>query len=136
MRDLATAQHEAAHVVVGLALGMRLLRAAVQIPPAKDWTAPGYCWFRHEPRRPIAEAITFAAGVAWERAVGCPDDADADAEACIQLVGARDAETCIRAARGLLTELAAAHTRVTRALVDRDLRLPEIQKLVRGERLR
>lgn len=135
MRDLETAQHEAAHVVVGVAVGLQLLRAAVQPPPRKDWTAPGYCWFRGDRKRPVAEATMLAAGVAWERAIGNtdPEDSSLDLAACIELVGPADAETCVRTARAILTELAPVHSRVTRALLDRDLTLRDAVRMRRGD---
>ncbi len=135
MRDLEAAQHEAAHVVVGVAVGLHLLRASVLPPPAKDWTAPGYCWFRGDRKRHVAEATMFAAGVAWERAVGNTDPIDAshDLAECIDLVGVENADTCIRLSRALLFELGRVHTRVTRALLDRDLTIRDISQIVRGE---
>ncbi len=136
MRDLEAAQHEAAHVVVGVAVGLHLLRASVLPPPAENWTAPGHCWFRGDPKRHVAEATMFAAGVAWERAVGNSDPTDAyhDLAGCVDLVGPDNAETCIRLARATLFELARVHTRVTRALLERDLTVRDISKIVRGER--
>lgn len=79
----------------------------------------------------------FAAGVAWERAIGNtdPEDCSHDLAACVDLVGAADARTCIRTARALLHELGRVHTRVTRALLDRDLSIKDISLIVRGERL-
>lgn len=136
-RSLAVAQHEAAHVVVGVALGLKLGRAS-----ALPWgDAEGYCWFPLPPgRRTWADAVTGAAGVAWERAVA-PSVADAEGVQChdwAELLAAvpsrHDAETCVRAAAALLTTLGGAHARVTRALLERDLGPDDIAALARGER--
>jgi hypothetical protein len=138
VRSLATAQHEAAHVVVGVALGLKLGRASAT--PYAD--GDGYCWFPLPPRRRTwADAVTGAAGVAWERAVD-PAVADADgvqradwAELLAATPTRHDAETCVRAAAALLAGLGAAHARVTRALLERDLGPEDMACLARGERL-
>lgn len=140
-RTLAVAQHEAAHVVVGVALGLRLGRASA-LPWAKGGDeGDGYCWFPLPPnRRAWADAVMGAAGVAWERAVApCAADADgrqsADWAELLDATPSRhDAETCVRAAAALLAGLGAAHARVTRALLERDLGPDDIAALARGER--
>lgn len=140
-RTLAIAQHEAAHVVVGVALGLRLGRASA-LPWAVDGDeGDGYCWFPLPPRRRTwADAVTGAAGVAWERAVApnVPDDVGVqrfDWAALLEAVPSRhDAETCVRAAAALLAGLGDAHARVTRALLERDLGPDDIAALARGER--
>ena len=128
-------------MVVGVALGLRLGRASAQ-PWAKGGDeGAGYCWFPLPPgRRTWADAVTGAAGVAWERAVA-PSVADADGLACYdwaELLEAtpsrHDAETCVRAAAALLASLGCAHARVTRALLERDLGPEDIAALARGER--
>ena len=136
-RSLSVAQHEAAHVVVGVALGLRLGRAS-----ALPWAeGDGFCWFPLPPgRRTWADAVTGAAGVAWERAIA-PTVADdvgvqrADWAELLEAVPSRhDAETCVRAAAALLSTLGGLHARVTRALLERDLGPEDIAALVRGER--
>lgn len=137
-RALEIAQHEAAHIVVGVALGLRLRRAS-----ASPWAdGEGYCWFPLPPgRRTWADAVTGAAGVAWERAVS-PRTADTegpqrdDWAQLLEAVPSRhDAETCVRAAAALLSGLGAVHARVTRALMARDLTGSDVAALARGERL-
>jgi hypothetical protein len=131
------AQHEAAHVVVGVALGLKLGRVS-----ALPWAdGDGYCWFPLPPgRRAWADAVTGAAGVAWERAVA-PAVGDAEgrqsadwAELLAATPSRHDAETCVRAAAALLAGLGGLHARVTRALLDRDLGPEDIAALARGER--
>lgn len=102
----------------------------------------GFCWFPLPPRRRTwADAVTGAAGVAWERAVApsVPDEEGAQCHDWADLLAAtptrHDAETCVRAAAALLATLAAAHARVTRALLERDLGPDDIAALARGERL-
>jgi hypothetical protein len=140
-RLLAIAQHEAAHVVVGVALGLRLGRASAAPWATKNGDeGDGYCWFPLPPgRRTWADAVTGAAGVAWERAVA-PGDSDEEgaqrydwSELLAAVPSRHDAETCVRAAAALLAGLGAAHARVTRALLDRDLGPDDIEAMVHGE---
>jgi ATP-dependent exoDNAse (exonuclease V) beta subunit len=84
--------------------------------------------------------VTGAAGVAWERAAA-PSVRDEEGLQChdwAELLEAtpsrHDAETCVRAAAALLAGLGAAHARVTRALLERDLGPADIAALARGER--
>jgi hypothetical protein len=140
-RTLAVAQHEAAHVVVGVALGLRLGRASAAPWARGSDEGDGYCWFPLPPgRRTWADAVMTAAGVAWERAVA-PRTRDEDGmarydwAAILTATPSRhDAETCVRAAAALLAGLGAAHARVTRALLERDLGPADIEALARGER--
>lgn len=137
--SLHTAQHEAAHIVVGTALGLRLRRAS-----ARPWgdDCEGYAWFPLPPdRRTWAQAVMVAAGVAWERAVA-PTVADAEggarydwADLLESTPTVHDAETCVRAAVALLAGLGPLHARVTRALLERDLTHVDIASLALGERL-
>jgi hypothetical protein len=138
--SLADAQHEAAHIVVGVALGLRLRKASVQ--PWPDGDADGWVWFPLPPkRRTWAQAVMVAAGVAWERAVRpsvCDAEGDAQydwADLLAQVPTRHDAETCVRAAASLLTNLGPVHARVTRALLERDLTGADVARLARGERL-
>lgn len=137
-RALEIAQHEAAHIVVGVALGLSLRRAS-----ARPWAEhDGYCWFPLPPgRRTWADAVTGAAGVAWERAAH-PRDADTEgyqrfdwAELLEAVPSQHDAETCVRAAAALLRTLGPEHARVTRALLERDLTGADLTALAHGERL-
>lgn len=141
--SLDTAQHEAAHLVVGVALGLRLGRAS-----AREWYdggehCAGYAWFPLPPgRRTWAQAVMVAAGVAWERAVA-PGIEDARgvarydwADLLASTPSRHDAETCVRAAGALLTGLGALHARVTRGLLERDLTGVDVAHLTEGGRLR
>jgi hypothetical protein len=137
-RSLRVAQHEAAHIVVGLALGLKL-RSASALPSAE---CEGYCWFPLPPnRRTWADAVLTAAGVAWERAVD-PNEPDntghqsSDWAALLEATPTRhDAETCVRAAAALLSGLGGQHARVTRALLARDLTGADVAAMAHGERL-
>ena len=131
MRSLAIAQHEAARVVVGVALGMRLRRATAA--PAEGLL--GYAWFASGHAH--AWALMYAAGVAWERAIGAPE--------WLEELDVRDVRThapgrgglaaCTRAAAAMLAGLGPQHALVTRALLERDLVGADIARLARGERL-
>ena len=119
-------------------MGLKLGRATAL--PGADFD--GYCWFPLPPRRRTwADAVTGAAGVAWERAVApsVPDEQGPQCHDWADLLAAtpsrHDAETCVRAAAALLATLGAAHARVTRALLERDLGPADIEALARGERL-
>lgn len=79
----------------------------------------------------------FAGGVAWERALGHgdPTDASCDLRWCKRLLGSNaNVEASVRAAAAMLAGLGAAHARVTRALLERDLGPDDIAALARGER--
>lgn len=139
---LDVAQHEAAHLVVGVALGLHLGRASARACVIGDEHCAGYAWFPLPPgRRTWAQAIMVAAGVAWERAVA-PGVSDTDGVArydwadLLEAVPSRhDAETCVRSAGALLTGLGAMHARVTRGLLERDLTGADVARLAEGERL-
>lgn len=141
IRDFDTAQHEAAHVVVGCALGLRLRAAVVRWHQDRDdpstWLG-GYAWFHgHETRDRAALALMLAAGIAWERAIrGKPRVRGADAEALRGYCGSRrEYEAYITAAGAMLAGRQAAHARVTRALLDRDITGADIAAICRGETL-
>lgn len=135
-RSLPVAGHEAAHIVVGSALGLKLKEAVIGAGyDERGDPLEGYCWF---PKGPLeALAIMYAAGVAWEEKRGnahARKSADAKLlRACVATqAGAR---ACIRAAALMLESLGPAHAAVTRALVDRDLIGADIVALARGEKL-
>ncbi len=137
-RPLATAQHEAAHVVVGCALGLRLARAALAPAPELEPNEDGAAWFAVAPRHRQAWALTVAAGIAWERAATGerhPHAASGDARLLRRLVRGRHARAAlVRAAGAMLATLAPVHARVTRALLERDLGPADVAALARGER--
>src|SRR5690349_2087951 len=63
---LDVAMHEAAHVVVALALGVRVRFATAQEQP-DCW---GYVWHANLRRRPLVDAIIAAAGIVYEARSG------------------------------------------------------------------
>lgn len=129
-RPLEVCRHEAAHVVVGVALGLRLRKAVI----GREGDALGYAWFTNHGSN-MAHAIMFAAGVAWDRLCNEGNSSE-DAKLCRELV-ADDvtARTCVRVATVMLAGLLPAHARVTEALLEKDLNAKDIAKLARGERL-
>lgn len=137
-RCLAGAQHEAAHVVVGVALGMRMRRAVLEPPGAgRTWTWSGGVWFDGRASTTEAWGLMLAAGVAWEWAVaGHARFARGDLALLRSMgVGTRDRVRALATASGaMLAGLGAAHARVTRALLERDLGPDDIAALARGER--
>jgi hypothetical protein len=131
-RDLQTAQHEAAHVVVGVALGLRVKRAALgeRVHGRPSWV--GYTLVTGHCR--TSWALTLAAGIAWDQGVG--DDTSAGDLAILRRLGyrGRAVDALARAAGALLETRGAAHARVTRALLERDLGAADIAAIARGER--
>lgn len=133
MRDTALqdAQHEAAHVVVGVTLGLRLYRATIH-PHDGAPDDSGYAWFWDGPRE--AELIMAAAGVAWERRVGDVWHARDDI-AWLRSRRVRGNARLValeRAAWAVLESRAALHARVTRALLEGDVTPRVLRTLVRG----
>jgi hypothetical protein len=158
-RLLSVAKHEAAHVVVGVATGLKLREAVIGVGP---WPGGlirlGYVWFgKPGPRRREAFALMTAAGIAWDRKAGpmpANELAQLATEAGVEVDGSASlssggdvallreytsgkhgAEACIRAAGAMLADLRVAHARVTRALLTRDLKGTDIATLARGETL-
>jgi hypothetical protein len=127
-RKLADAQHEAAHVVVGVSLGLRLKQSRVFRAGDEygetEWR--GYKWPNE------AALLMFAAGVAWERRVGDLVWASDDLKVLrdIGVTGSR-LTACERAAWALLESRAGVHARVTRALLDGDLDDRSVKALFR-----
>jgi hypothetical protein len=130
VRPYGVVAHEAAHVVVGVALGLRLHSAVVKRWYEGYTTRLGWTWF---PRaRGIADALISAAGVAWSNAtrdgLGIQDECDLR-----ELVnGTADWRTCVTAAAAILETRATAHARVVRALLEHDLTHADIERLARG----
>lgn len=142
IRDLETAQHEAAHVVVGVALGIRLYSAG--IGPWKrrgrwpaDANAAGHADFLEKRGDNHAQALMLAAGVAWDRMFGYPAwHSSYDWAECRHIVGGRQStEACIIAATAMLGGLMREHSVVTRALLVRDLTGEDVARLYRGDDL-
>ncbi len=132
MRDhFADAQHEAAHVVVGVALGLKLREATIN--PSKRDRARGlvaYTLFRptsnHE-----AYAIMCAAGVAWEARQGFASAVDR------RLIREHFPASAVRvfatAAAAILKEREAAHARVTEALLQGSISGADVARIAAGE---
>lgn len=145
-RDLATAQHEAAHVVVGAAVGLRLRRVVIgHVTEGRD-VSTGYVWFlpTYEtpdrppiPRRREASALMLAAGPAWDLVMGNPrwwSDYDRR-ELRVLVPSVHGRRAMITAATALLAGLRREHHRVTRALLARDITGADLAALCRGEAL-
>ena len=132
-RPLDVALHEAAHVVVGVALGLRLRCVVLESRPG--WTWGGYAWFPKGHKHALA--LMYAAGVAWDRAMVAPEWRKAEDVRLVRELapGRGGLEACVRGAGAMLAGLGVAHARVTRALLEQDLRGADIAALARGERL-
>ena len=142
VRDLETAQHEAAHVVVGARLGLRLEIASLGPWPGCRKTSPdahalGYASFFEKRGDGTAQAIMLAAGVAWDRALGYdPWHSTFDWQECRKIVrGVQSVEACVTAAAAMIARLGTFHARVTRALLERDITGADLAALCRGEEL-
>lgn len=132
MDRLAVAKHEAAHIVVGVACGLRLYKATAI--PALDGML-GWAWFHGNPCGPHREALAlmYAAGVAWERG---GSTAAGDRRLLCTVCSGRHAERAfIRAADAMLKHLALLQNRVAEALAHRDLTGSDITAIARGERI-
>jgi hypothetical protein len=129
VRDLADAQHEAAHVVVGVALGAKVSRVTLagggDVLGCVDYLAPRE-----------AELLLLAAGVVWERRVGDLEHASYDLAALrrLRVYGQARLVALERAAWAVLSGAAGLHARVTRALLERDLTARDVARLARGEK--
>ena len=133
---LAVAQHEAAHVVVGVALGLRLYEASLlHIPGDRD----GHVIFYEGSR--LAMAMMRLAGVVAELRIGDAGDIarasvdKAQARQSLRGLGRGNYAAAFMAADAILASRVPIHTAVTRALLERDLRAADIAALARGERL-
>ncbi len=152
LRLLSVAKHEAAHVVVGVSVGLKLREAVIGIGPwSNGLIRLGYAWFDEPVRgRKEAFALMTAAGIAWDRVAGPMSPADLAQLAAVgcevkeslggdepllreYTSGRHGAEACIRAAGSMLTDLRGAHVKVTRALLTRDLKGADIETIARGE---
>lgn len=129
IRPLDVTLHEAAHVVVGVALGLRL-KEAVILPPTEDWG--GYAWF--ERVFGVRGAIMSAAGCFWERSVG--GRGTSDDRALIRRLGftsRKDLDALVISAGAILTARKRAHKLVTKALLRHDLSGADITAIAEGE---
>jgi hypothetical protein len=130
-RSLAVAQHEAAHIVVGVALGLRLREAVLGAIDRPDWQ--GYALFTGANR--AAWALTLAAGVAWDDELH-EHYSSGDVRLLRRLSYRGGAIDALALAAGAILETrGVAHARVTRALLERDLRAADVAAIARGERI-
>lgn len=132
MFDVATAEHEASHLVTGLALGLRLRKATITPSPlGKRGIACGYVWF-YSDRKYLAQAIMCAAGVVWDKRCGFNNDVSGlgDMASIKKLVSRGDVETCLNLAREILDGRRRLHARVASELCDRDLGPADVEALV------
>lgn len=130
---LSTALHEAAHIVVARALGVRVTFATAQ-ESSDAWGYVSHTDVRK--RRPLVEALIAAAGLVYEaRADGTRDPGWAAADYTAAQRAARRAGVSMRIvtrlAAALLHERAAIHDRVARALCERDLTEADLRALER-----
>lgn len=130
-REQDSAQHEAAHVVVGVALGLRL-RSAEIYTANKDGN-DGHTWFPDA--HGVAGALMYAAGIAWSDSIGKRWQGVGDLEI---LRGLRFSERDIRAlklsAAAMLSSRVEAHRLVTQALLnERKITGADVMRLARKE---
>jgi hypothetical protein len=121
-------------VVVGVALGLRLVRATLT---PRGNVAAETMW-EPEPWPREAGLLMTAAGIAWERVCGDLHHASYDV-ADLRRAGVRGnarIRVLERAAWAVLASRPGVHARVTRALLERDLTGKDVRALMRGERLR
>ena len=113
LSSLDAAQHEAAHVVVGVALKLRLKLATIQTPEP-EWD--GFTWFPNAVG--CAGALMYAAGIYWSRKVSLPWHAAGDLDILKSLGhSAADIKALSLAAGAILNDRLEAHALVTRALI-------------------
>lgn len=128
-RTIADAQHEAAHVVVGVSLGLTLSHASASNQPNGDLGATVF-WADVNDR--MAVLMMYAAGLAWERRVGDVQHALGDV-AILRSKGVRTTralQILERAAWAILETRGALHARITRALLEDDLDHAEVMRAV------
>ena len=78
------AEHEAAHVVVGLALCLPLRLATLRQETWRNFEIEGYTWFG-APRQRLAHGVVACAGIAWEsRPGGSPHGARGDRKLALE----------------------------------------------------
>lgn len=140
-RDIGVAGHEAAHVVVGCALGLTFRAARVRTHPGvhdPSATWDGETWFLERPGDDLGHAIMAAAGVVWDQRVHAHVEAVPESDLWYvrkYMRGSRRrVETCIRSAATILDARAKLHARLMRALADRDLTANDLRTIVEGRR--
>ncbi len=134
-RTLADAQHEAAHIVVGVACGLRLRRAWLgKLVKIGRFEYTGMTEWEPRPWYREAALLMTAAGLAWERRCGDLIHARSDT-AWLRCAGVRgNARVAIleRAAWALLAERHTLHACITRALLEGDLTAADVRAIARG----
>lgn len=134
MSKLADAQHEAAHIVVGVALGLRLIEANLTRKKVGRFDYLGETVWEPKPWPREAGLLMTAAGLAWERACGDLIHARGDT-AELRRAGVRGnarVRVLERAAWAILAGRPALHTRLTRALLEGSVTGQDIQRMIRG----
>lgn len=128
------AEHEAAHVTVGLALGLRLRKAALGHTVIDGADVHGYTWFGGGNRQGFARTIMYCAGIAWEsRPSGTLWHARYDEMYARKFFTSKhDLASGVRIAREMLEGRRRAHARIASELCDRDLSQVDIERLVLG----
>jgi hypothetical protein len=129
-RPYGVVAHEAAHVVVGVALGLRLHSAVVSRWYSGGTLCDGWTWFPAASH--TSDLLVTAAGVAWSSATR-DGLAALDARALRALVPRRRCyRAYVLAAGAMLESRATAHARVVRALLEHDLTHADIERLAIG----
>jgi hypothetical protein len=131
MSAFEDAQHEAAHVIVGTALGLTLKEATIY-PEHPDFA--GLALFRPTVRFE-AYHIMVAAGIAWERMSGGRDSETDRRLLRSRRVRPATIETYVRAAESIIRRYPGIHARVTRALLHRPISSEDLSRIACGERL-
>lgn len=133
-RTIEDAQHEAAHVVVGVALGLRLFSASIGRTIERDGESAGTTVWYPKPWPREADLIMTAAGVAWERHCGDLANASYDLNDLRRagVKGNARIRVLERAAWALLMSRPEMHARVTRALLEGPFTEADVRAMARA----
>lgn len=139
-RQLATAQHEAAHAVVGVYLGLPLRAVRVRATAGRPGVGEGYTHFRCTLARRLHLGVMYAAGPAADGIHGRDEPLrwgpDFDEMARLYFSTAETKILIDMATRYLRGPCRRAWAKVTDELLHRDLTGREIKALVaHGERI-
>jgi hypothetical protein len=135
MRRFDVAQHEAAHMVVGIAVGLRITRVELGDTPLHgDWRQYGAVWFYDRTATATQLSLAIAAGCAWDRGMGEESEGDYRLLRTMRQTR-REIDALVLAASAIMAGRLAIHQRCARALYERDLTAADIPRLVEGERL-
>lgn len=135
VRSFLVAQHEAAHIVVGVAVGLRFWRAKLFAAPNHGTASVyGSVWFRDRSAHSLGLSLMYAAGCAWDRGVG--EDSDGDHALLREMTYTNhEIHSLVIASAAILAGRSALHARVARALWERDLTDADLPALMAGETL-